>query len=121
MRFVWKIDAQGIISELSDEFSATVGPHAANVVGLAFRDVAALFNLDPDGKISRSAVAPRHLVRPHHLWPVEGTDMVVRSISPPCPPIRATANSTASAAFGIIRVADSRPDPCLSACRSAPG
>lgn len=50
-RFVWKIDAEGRFSSISHEFAEAVGAKAAAVEGMSFADVAALFNLDPEGKI----------------------------------------------------------------------
>ncbi|UIY30051.1 hypothetical protein LZK73_04690 [Neorhizobium galegae] len=51
-RFVWKIDAEGRFREVSSEFADAVGPHAADINGMAFTDLAALFHLDPEGKIT---------------------------------------------------------------------
>ncbi|MGO7302015.1 hypothetical protein ACCS72_37510, partial [Rhizobium ruizarguesonis] len=50
-RFVWKIDSEGRFNEVSHEFAQAVGPHAYDIIGSAFGDVAALFNLDPDGRL----------------------------------------------------------------------
>ncbi|WP_185984860.1 PAS domain-containing sensor histidine kinase [Aureimonas mangrovi] len=73
-RFVWRIDADGRFSHLSHEFAAVVGPAAADVIGVAFTEVAEAFGFDEDGEIAglmqrRDTFSGRGI-----FWPVEGTE-----------------------------------------------
>ncbi len=85
-RFVWKIDAAGRFSEVSSEFAEAVGPHAADIIGTPFTDISALFNLDPEGKISE-ALARRDTWSGKTInWPIEGTSLAVPVDLAACPP-----------------------------------
>lgn len=111
MRFVWKIDAEGRFSELSDEFSATVGPHAAAINGMAFNDVAALLRLDPDGKI-RELLGRRDTWSGKTIWwPVEGTSLVVPIDLAALPTYTRDRTFDGFRGFGIVRVGDATEDP----------
>ncbi len=75
VRFIWKTDAQAIFTEISPEFALTVGPHAADIIGRQFGDVATVFGFDTDGKVAslldkRDTWSGKRL-----MWPVEGTSL----------------------------------------------
>ncbi|MEN9894987.1 MAG: hypothetical protein RIR97_839, partial [Pseudomonadota bacterium] len=77
VRFVWKVDADGRFSDISDEFAQAVGPHIVSINGLFFADVARAFKLDPDGRIG-DLLAKRDTWSGKTIyWPVEGTDLKV--------------------------------------------
>ncbi len=123
-RFVWKIDAEGRFREVSAELSAAVGPHAAEVVGLAFTHVAALFNLDPDGKIldllNRRDTWSGKTIR----WPIEGTALVVPIDLAALPTYTRNREFDGFRGFGIIRMTDLQEDPLaigLTLARDAAG
>jgi hypothetical protein len=111
VRFVWKIDASGRFSEVSREFADAVGPHAADISGMAFSDLAALFNLDPDGKIAellsrRDTWSGRTI-----WWPVEGTSLVVPVDLAALPTYTRTREFDGFRGFGIVRMGDAAEDP----------
>lgn len=110
-RFVWKIDAEGRFREISPELAAAVGPHAAEVVGLAFTDVAALFNLDPEGKISELLNRRDTWSGKTIRWPIEGTSLAVPIDLAALPTYTRNRDFDGFRGFGIIRMADLHEDP----------
>ena len=119
-RFVWKIDADGRFSEVSPELAASVGPHAAQVVGLAFSDVAALFNLDPDHKIAELLSRRDTWSGKTIWWPVEGTDLQVPIDLAALPTYTRNRDFDGFRGFGIVRMADVKEDPLAVGLTLAP-
>jgi PAS domain S-box-containing protein len=110
-RFVWKIDAEGRLSEISGEFADAVGPHAANVIGSAFSDISALFNLDPEGKIAE-ALARRDTWSGKTIhWPVEGTSLTVPVDLAALPTYTRSREFDGFRGFGVVRLSDAAEDP----------
>ncbi len=110
-RFVWKIDAEGHFSEVSGEFAEAVGPHAANIIGVAFSDVSALFNLDPEGKISE-ALARRDTWSGKTIhWPIEGTSLAVPVDLAALPTYTRSREFDGFRGFGVVRLSDAAEDP----------
>ena len=111
VRFVWKLDAGGTFAEVSEEFARTVGPHSGDIVGHGFRELAALFDLDPDRQIAdlldrRDTWSGRTV-----KWPVEGTDLVVPVDLAALPTYSRNREFDGFRGFGIIRVGDAEKDP----------
>ena len=111
VRFVWKLDASGSFAEVSDEFARTVGPRSGDINGQSFRDLAALFDLDPDHEITgllerRDTWSGRTI-----KWPVEGTDLVVPVDLAALPTYSRNREFDGFRGFGIIRVTDAERDP----------
>ncbi|WP_027486828.1 ATP-binding protein [Allorhizobium undicola] len=109
-RFVWKIDALGRFSEVSGEFAKAVGPRAAAIEGQTFSDLAALFNLDPDGKIGdllkrRDTWSGRTI-----YWPVEGTSLKVPVDLAALPTYTRNRDFDGFRGFGVVRIADAVED-----------
>jgi PAS domain S-box-containing protein len=110
-RFVWKIDAEGQFSEVSGEFAEAVGPHAADIIGVAFSDIAALFNLDPEGKISE-ALARRDTWSGKTIhWPIEGTSLAVPVDLAALPTYTRSREFDGFRGFGVVRLSDAAEDP----------
>ncbi|QCL93003.1 ATP-binding protein [Agrobacterium tumefaciens] len=110
-RFVWKIDAEGRFSSISHEFAEAVGAKAAAVEGMGFADVAALFNLDPDGKI-RELLGRRDTWSGKTIyWPVEGTSLMVPIDLAALPTYTRSREFDGFRGFGIVRLADAAEDP----------
>ena len=111
VRFVWKLDASGVFAEVSDEFPRTVGPRSGDIVGRPFRDLAALFDLDPNqqivGLLDRRDTWSGRTVR----WPVEGTDLVVPVDLAALPTYSRNREFDGFRGFGIIRIGDAETDP----------
>lgn len=111
VRFVWKIDAAGRFSEVSKEFAQAVGPHAADISGMAFSDLAALFNLDPDGKIGELLGRRDTWSGKTIWWPVEGTSLVVPVDLAALPTYTRAREFDGFRGFGIVRMGDAAEDP----------
>ncbi|MBX5214097.1 MULTISPECIES: PAS domain-containing sensor histidine kinase [unclassified Rhizobium] len=110
-RFVWKIDAEGRFNEVSHEFAEAVGPHASAIIGSAFSDIAALFNLDPDGKISEALARRDTWSGKTILWPVEGTSLVVPVDLAALPTYTRSRDFDGFRGFGVVRLSDTQEDP----------
>lgn len=111
VRFVWKIDAEGRFSEISEEFAAAAGPRAAGISGERFSDVAARFDLDPDGKIGDLLRRRDTWSGKTILWPVEGTNLVVPVDLAALPTYSRNREFDGFRGFGIVRIADAVADP----------
>jgi PAS domain S-box-containing protein len=110
VRFVWKIDGDGRFTEVSKEFAAAVGPHAADVIGMAFSDLAALFYLDPDSKIAELLKKRDTWSGKTIWWPVEGTSLVVPVDLAALPTYTRNREFDGFRGFGIVRIADAAED-----------
>ncbi|MDK4733757.1 ATP-binding protein [Rhizobium sp. CNPSo 3490] len=110
-RFVWKIDAEGRFNEVSHEFAEAVGPHASAIIGSAFSDIAALFNLDSEGKISEALARRDTWSGKTILWPVEGTSLVVPVDLAALPTYTRNRDFDGFRGFGVVRLSDAQEDP----------
>lgn len=111
VRFVWKIDAEGVFSEISEEFAAVVGPHAAQVTGMPFADVARRYHFDADGTIGELLGRRDTWSGKTIYWPVEGTTLVVPVDLAALPTYSRNREFDGFRGFGIVRVADAIEDP----------
>ncbi|KQV43837.1 MULTISPECIES: PAS domain-containing sensor histidine kinase [unclassified Rhizobium] len=110
VRFVWKIDAAGRFSEISDEFATAVGPHSADVVGRTFIDLAARYDLDPDNTITDLLKRRDTWSGKTIFWPVEGETLVVPVDLAALPTYSRNREFDGFRGFGIVRVADAVQD-----------
>ncbi|MBW3097320.1 PAS domain-containing sensor histidine kinase [Pseudohoeflea coraliihabitans] len=110
VRFVWKMNRDGAFSEVSGEFAAAVGPHAADIVGRQFPDIARVFNLDPDHAISDLLTRRDTWSGKTVLWPVQGTDLVVPIDLAALPTYTRDRRFDGFRGFGIVRIAEARSD-----------
>ncbi|TRL36754.1 ATP-binding protein [Rhizobium straminoryzae] len=120
-RFVWKIDADGCFCAVSPELAAAVGPHAAEIIGLGFADVAALFNLDPEGRITELLTRRDTWSGKTIYWPVEGTSLCVPIDLAALPTYTRNRDFDGFRGFGIIRIADVQEDPLAIGLTLVPG
>ncbi|AUX75312.1 PAS domain S-box protein [Sinorhizobium fredii] len=110
VRFVWKIDAEGRFSEISEEFAAAVGPRSAGVVGLTFAELADRYDLDPDHKINALLHRRDTWSGKTILWPVEGTSLKVPVDLAALPTYSRSREFDGFRGFGIVRLADAVED-----------
>ncbi|MBB6260483.1 PAS domain S-box-containing protein [Paenochrobactrum gallinarii] len=118
-RFVWKVDADHVFTELSDNFAQALGPKAADIIGRRFNDVANVFGLDPHNEIaqllqSRATWSGRRI-----MWPAEGTSLHVPVELAALPVFTREREFAGFNGFGVVHIADALPDPekiglCLS-------
>ena len=110
LRFVWRTDADGRFSALSDEFRHAVGPEASDIVGRDFAEVAQTFGLDPDNEIAglmkrRDTWSGRSV-----LWPIAGTDLVAPVDLAALPVYGRDGTFEGFRGFGIARMGDAVVD-----------
>lgn len=110
-RFIWKIDADTAFTELSPEFSATLGAGAADVIGRNFGDVARVFGFDLDREIAglldkRDTWSGRRI-----FWPVEGTSLRTPVELAALPAYSKDRVFVGFRGFGVIHVAEAEEDP----------
>ncbi|WP_018234761.1 ATP-binding protein [Ensifer sp. BR816] len=110
VRFVWKIDAEGRFSEISEEFASAVGPKSADVVGLTFVELADRYDLDPDHKINALLHRRDTWSGKTILWPVEGTSLKVPVDLAALPTYSRSREFDGFRGFGIVRIADAIED-----------
>lgn len=110
VRFVWKIDAEGQFSEISEEFASAVGPRAADVIGVSFASLAARYGLDPDNKINELLHRRDTWSGKTIFWPVEGTSLKVPVDLAALPTYSRSREFDGFRGFGIVRVADAVED-----------
>ena len=111
VRFVWKTDSEGRFTDISAEFAAAVGPHAANIVGRAFEEVARNFDLDPSGEIDASLKRHDTWSGKSVLWPVQGTAFLVPVDLAALPSYNRQRDFEGYRGFGIVRMGERKPDP----------
>lgn len=126
VRFVWKIDAEGVFREISAEFAETVGPNAADIEGRKFTDVAQVFNVDADHAISDLLRRRDTWSGKTVLWPVQGTDLRVPVDLAALPTYSRDREFDGFRGFGIVRSSDAQTDPeriglALVSNRAEPG
>ncbi|PST26179.1 PAS domain-containing sensor histidine kinase [Mesorhizobium plurifarium] len=110
VRFVWKIDAEGRFSEISEEFASAVGPKAADVIGVTFTDLANRYDLDPENKINELLHRRDTWSGKTIFWPVQGTNLKVPVDLAALPTYSRSREFDGFRGFGIVRVADAVPD-----------
>jgi PAS domain S-box-containing protein len=111
VRFVWRTDADGRFSSVSQEFADALGQPAADVVGRRFKDVATTFGLDPSGEISgllerRDTWSGRSV-----WWPLSGTDLKVPVDLAALPVYNRNREFEGFRGFGVARMGDAIADP----------
>ncbi|MCV9998683.1 PAS domain-containing sensor histidine kinase [Pararhizobium sp. YC-54] len=106
IRFVWKIDADGRFSEISEEFATAVGPASADVTGLNFTELAGRYHLDPGNTISELLKRRDTWSGKTIYWPVEGTSLQVPVDLAALPTYSRNREFDGFRGFGIVRVAD---------------
>lgn len=72
LRFLWQMDAEGRFVLRSDEFIRLIGPHTAAGFGRPWREIAAEFALDPDGRIAEALESHDTWAGITVNWPADG-------------------------------------------------
>jgi PAS domain S-box-containing protein len=110
VRFVWKIDADGRFSEISEEFAIAVGPNSADITGQSFSELADRYHLDPGNTISELLKRRDTWSGKTIYWPVEGTSLQVPVDLAALPTYSRNREFDGFRGFGIVRVADTAED-----------
>ncbi|MBP1861928.1 PAS domain S-box-containing protein [Rhizobium herbae] len=110
VRFVWKIDADGRFSEISEEFATAVGPNSADIAGRSFTELADRYHLDPGNTIGELLKRRDTWSGKTIYWPVEGTGLQVPVDLAALPTYSRNREFDGFRGFGIVRVADTVDD-----------
>lgn len=118
-RFIWKVDADNVFTELSDSFAQVLGAKAADIIGRRFQDVANVFDLDPQQEIAQLLQSRTTWSGRRVMWPAEGTALHVPVELAALPAFSRDRQFIGFNGFGVIHPADALPDPekiglCLS-------
>ena len=106
LRFVWQMDAAGRFALGSDEFCRLIGPRTATAFGRPWSEIAAQFDLDPDGRVA-AAIATQNTwsgIVVH--WPVDGPDTRLPVELSGLPVLDPARQFTGYRGFGICRDLD---------------
>jgi len=111
VRFVWRTDAEGRFSAISDEFITAVGGPAADILGRHFGTVATVFGMDTDREIAgllerRNTWSGRTI-----LWPLAGTALRAPVDLAALPVYDRSRNFEGFRGFGILRLDEAQADP----------
>lgn len=72
LRFLWQMDAEGRFVLLSDEFIRLTGPHTVAGFGRPWREIAAEFSLDPEGRVAQALASHDTWAGITVNWPTDG-------------------------------------------------
>ncbi len=115
IRFVWKTDAAGRLSDISPDFVASVGMSASELLGRPFGQISELLQLDPSQEIAgllerRDTWSGRFV-----FWPIAGTDRKVPVDLAALPIYSRDRSFEGFRGFGVARLADIVVDPEVAA------
>ncbi len=111
VRFVWRTDANGRFTSISDEFRAAFGEGAADVVGRRFADVSRVYGLDPTDEIAGLLARRDTWSGRSVMWPISGTDLKVPVDLAALPVYDRDRNFEGFRGFGVARMGDAVVDP----------
>jgi len=111
IRFVWRMDADGVFVSISPEFVCAVGPAASDLEGNSFDAVSEALGLDPDREIANALARRDTWSGKTMLWPVEGTDLRVPVDLAALPYYNRDRVFEGYRGFGVIRTGDTVIDP----------
>ncbi|WP_417767686.1 ATP-binding protein [Stappia sp.] len=110
VRFAWKMDIDRRFTFLSPEFAETLGPEAADVVGLTWEEVAERFDLDRDGRVS-AALRRRDTWSGRTVaWPVSGAALRVPVDMAALPAFDRQRVFEGFRGFGVCRTGEAEDD-----------
>jgi PAS domain S-box-containing protein len=77
IRFIWRTDAEGRLTTISEEFCRTVGLSADSLLGRTFMEITAHLGIDPDGEIANLLKRRDTWSGRTVLWPLaDGTQCI---------------------------------------------
>jgi PAS domain S-box-containing protein len=77
VRFLWRTDADGKITEITPPLAEVVGAAAADLLGRDFGDVAKYLHLDADGRLAEAFAKRETWSGVEVLWPIAGAAVAV--------------------------------------------
>lgn len=106
VRFIWRTDAEGRFTSVSDEFAAAMGASAEHFDGRTFREIAAHFGLDGSGEVAdllerRDTWSGRTVI-----WPIIGSGLGVPVDLAALPVYDRARNFEGFRGFGVARMGE---------------
>lgn len=110
-RFIWKVDADTVFTEISPEFAEVVGKNAADIIGRKFSDVAKVFGFDNDGVIAALLMQQETWSGKRIYWPVQGTDQRIPVDLAALPAFARDKAFSGFSGFGVLFPSLAEKDP----------
>lgn len=111
IRFAWQMDIEQRFTFISEEFGETLGPRAADVVGMTWQEVASRFHVDETGSIGRALDRRDTWSGKTINWPVDGLARRVPVDMAALPAFDRNREFEGYRGFGVCRSADAIEDP----------
>ncbi|MGJ4927084.1 PAS domain S-box protein [Bradyrhizobium sp. HKCCYLS2038] len=105
LRFSWQIDAEGRFTIGSDEFVRLIGDRSAAHLGRPWRDIAASFGLDPDGRVNSALETRETWSGLIVIWPSDDGERLAVELSG-LPVFTADKTYSGYRGFGVCRDLD---------------
>jgi PAS domain S-box-containing protein len=105
LRFMWQMDADGRFTLGSDEFTGLIGARTAAGLGRPWRDIAASFGLDPEGRVLTAFATHDTWSGITLNWPVDGGEHLPVELSG-LPLFDRAQNFAGYRGFGVCRDLD---------------
>lgn len=106
LRFLWQMDTEGRFVLLSDEFIRLIGAHTASGFGRPWREIAAEFSLDPDGRVAQALESHDTWAGITVNWPADGGEHLPVELAG-LPVYDHARNFAGFRGFGVCRDLDS--------------
>lgn len=106
LRFLWQMDAEGRFVLLSDEFIRLIGAHTASGFGRPWREIAAEFSLDPEGRVAQALESHDTWAGITVNWPADGGEHLPVELAG-LPVYDHARNFAGFRGFGVCRDLDS--------------
>ena len=104
IRFLWRTDAEGKITEITPPLAEVVGAAAADLLGRDFGDVAKYLERAPDGPLRRAFLKRDTFSGIDVLWPIAGTAAAVPVSLGALPAFTSERRFDGYRGFGVIRL-----------------
>lgn len=110
-RFIWKVDADTVFTEISPEFAEIVGKNSADIIGRKFSDVAQVFGFDNDGVIAALLKQQETWSGKRIFWPIQGTDQRIPVELAALPAFARDKAFSGFSGFGVLYPSLAEKDP----------
>ncbi|MFK4510387.1 PAS domain-containing protein [Bradyrhizobium daqingense] len=105
LRFLWQTDAEGRFVLLSDEFIGLIGARTASGFGRPWREIAADFSLDPEGRVALALDSHDTWAGVTVNWPADGGEHLPVELAG-LPVFDSERNFAGFKGFGVCRDLD---------------
>lgn len=105
LRFLWQVDAEGRFVLLSDDFIGLIGARTAAGFGRPWREIAAEFSLDGDGRVAKALESQDTWAGITVNWPADGGEHIPVELAG-LPVYDAARNFAGFKGFGVCRDLD---------------